>query len=357
MTQAGDEALDIAKKRVAAEEKLASLQKEARESHRDTLADLREQIALVGMDETRAAQRTAIRQAEKQFAEAGLALTVRQRAELGLLIALLQQKKRLEEDKKAIENAENLIKRYQNEREQLDMTNNERELSNALMEMEALLTGTISIEKQKYIDALREEIGLLQKRREELGLVDKDGNALTQNLKQQTDTLTEIRNTVAESLARGLAQSFTEIITGSKSAEEAMKGLILQIGQLILQELLLAQIRLMMRSAGLLPAANGMAVSGGGSPVTAYAYGGVVSQPTTFPMSQGRTGLMGEAGPEAIMPLSRMPDGRLGVSGEGVASSKIVNVNMTVNTPDADSFRKSNRQINSQLRAGMRGMD
>ena len=164
MTQAGDEALDIAKKRVAAEEKLASLQKEARESHRDTLADLREQIALVGMDETRAAQRTAIRQAEKQFAEAGLALTVRQRAELGLLIALLQQKKRLEEDKKAIENAEDLIKRYQNEREQLDMTNNERELSNALMEMEALLTGTISIEKQKYIDALREEIGLLQKR-------------------------------------------------------------------------------------------------------------------------------------------------------------------------------------------------
>jgi lambda family phage tail tape measure protein len=44
----------------------------------------------------------------------------------------------------------------------------------------------------------------------------------------------------------------------------------------------------------------------------AYAKGGVVHQPTLFRFAHG-TGLMGEAGPEAIMPLTRLPDGNLGV--------------------------------------------
>ena len=45
----------------------------------------------------------------------------------------------------------------------------------------------------------------------------------------------------------------------------------------------------------------------------AYARGGVVDSPTMFPMRGGKTGLMGEAGPEAILPLKRGPDGKLGV--------------------------------------------
>jgi hypothetical protein len=46
--------------------------------------------------------------------------------------------------------------------------------------------------------------------------------------------------------------------------------------------------------------------------VTAFARGGVVSQPTLFPFARG-IGLMGEAGPEAILPLRRGAGGRLGV--------------------------------------------
>jgi len=46
--------------------------------------------------------------------------------------------------------------------------------------------------------------------------------------------------------------------------------------------------------------------------IVPFAYGGVVDKPTLFPFSKG-TGLMGEAGPEAIMPLKRGSDGRLGV--------------------------------------------
>ena len=53
----------------------------------------------------------------------------------------------------------------------------------------------------------------------------------------------------------------------------------------------------------------------------AFVGGDVVSTPTTFPMSGGRTGLMGEKGAEAIVPLSRDANGRLGVSVNGGGSS------------------------------------
>lgn len=53
----------------------------------------------------------------------------------------------------------------------------------------------------------------------------------------------------------------------------------------------------------------------------AFVGGDVVNTPTTFPMSGGRTGLMGEAGAEAIMPLARDANGRLGVTVNGGGSS------------------------------------
>lgn len=60
--------------------------------------------------------------------------------------------------------------------------------------------------------------------------------------------------------------------------------------------------------------ANGGAFQGGR--VMAFANGGIVGGPTLFPMSRG-TGLMGEAGPEAIMPLTRGAGGKLGVANHG----------------------------------------
>ena len=56
--------------------------------------------------------------------------------------------------------------------------------------------------------------------------------------------------------------------------------------------------------------------------IMAFAGGGIVHRPTIFPFAGG-TGLIGEAGPEAIMPLRRGPDGRLGVDAAGGGWSNV----------------------------------
>jgi hypothetical protein len=96
--------------------------------------------------------------------------------------------------------------------------------------------------------------------------------------------------------------------------------------------------------SGLLPFAKGAGFTQGR--VMPFARGGVVSGPVAFPM-RGGTGLMGEAGPEAIMPLVRSADGRLGVEAQG--GGRAVQVVMNISTPDAEGFRRSQSQIAAQV--------
>ncbi|MEP2785014.1 MAG: phage tail tape measure protein [Pseudoruegeria sp.] len=93
-----------------------------------------------------------------------------------------------------------------------------------------------------------------------------------------------------------------------------------------------------------LPFENGASFSQGR--VMPFAKGGVVSGPATFSM-RGGMGLMGEAGPEAIMPLQRGADGRLGVAAAG--GGRPVNVVMNISTPDVDGFSRSRGQIATQM--------
>ena len=100
-----------------------------------------------------------------------------------------------------------------------------------------------------------------------------------------------------------------------------------------------------------MPFASGGAFSQGR--VMPFAKGGVVSSPTSFAM-RGGTGLMGEAGPEAIMPLTRGADGRLGVQSEG--GGRAVTVVMNISTPDVQGFQRSQSQIAAlAMRALARG--
>lgn len=94
---------------------------------------------------------------------------------------------------------------------------------------------------------------------------------------------------------------------------------------------------------GILPFADGAPFSQGR--VMPFATGGIVSGATPFGM-RGGMGVMGEAGPEAIMPLARGPDGKLGVRGAGGGGQTVV---MNISTPDVQGFQRSQGQIAAQM--------
>jgi len=96
------------------------------------------------------------------------------------------------------------------------------------------------------------------------------------------------------------------------------------------------------------PSADGNAFNGGR--VIPFANGGIIDSSTFFGLSGGNLGVMGEEGPEAVMPLKRGSDGKLGVEGGG----NRINIQMTINTPDADSFRRSQSQITNRMIQSLR---
>ena len=81
--------------------------------------------------------------------------------------------------------------------------------------------------------------------------------------------------------------------------------------------------------------ANGNVIDAGNT-IKQYARGGIVNKPTLFPMANGM-GLMGEAGPEAIMPLKRGANGKLGVQSSGGVGNIVVNVDASGSSVEGDS--------------------
>ncbi len=94
---------------------------------------------------------------------------------------------------------------------------------------------------------------------------------------------------------------------------------------------------------GILPFADGASFSQGR--VMPFASGGIVSSATPFGM-RGGMGLMGEAGPEAIMPLARGADGKLGVRSGAAAAPTVI---MNITTPDVQGFQRSQHQIAAKM--------
>lgn len=88
--------------------------------------------------------------------------------------------------------------------------------------------------------------------------------------------------------------------------------------------------------------ANGNAFGANG--IIPFAKGGIVNSPTLFPFAKG-TGLMGEAGPEAIMPLQRGANGKLGVLATGGGGD----VNVVVNVDASGSRVEGDEQEGKQL--------
>ena len=189
--------------------------------------------------------------------------------------------------------------------------------------------------------------------------LDTEANNLSVSLEKVT-ARTRGLEAGAGSLARAMASAFTTSVSGAKQLDDVLKTLGLRVSDLALRLALQPLAKSLVGSFNQLFAGFGGSAAASSTNLTAamgaikpFAAGGVISTPSYFPLAQGGSGLAGEAGPEAIMPLARGADGRLGVAAQGGGSA---NITIAISTPDAASFRRSESYITGQIaRAVARG--
>jgi phage-related minor tail protein len=186
----------------------------------------------------------------------------------------------------------------------------------------------------------------------------------TSNLVQGTpdlaamDTLLKDMRKSSDAMGRSLTGAFSRGIVEGRKLEDVLKS----VGQSLAASALKSALKPVetgissLFSSGFQSLFSAFTPSGAAAaPVQPFADGGVIATPTYFPMGRSM-GLMGERGAEAIMPLSRGPDGKLGVRGGGGGGGRPISVQVNITTPDADSFRRSEAQVSAALaRATARG--
>jgi phage-related minor tail protein len=152
----------------------------------------------------------------------------------------------------------------------------------------------------------------------------------------------------AKHFSSAMTQAFSKSITGGRDFDSVLKSLGLRLSDMALKMALKPLERSF--ASGLQSLFGSLFGADTGNAASApkpFADGGVLAAPTYFPLGSGGLGLASEAGPEAIMPLARGPDGKLGVAAGGAAPP--ANVTIHIATPDAESFRRSEAYITGQI--------
>jgi phage-related minor tail protein len=158
----------------------------------------------------------------------------------------------------------------------------------------------------------------------------------------------------ANRVAMTLAKGFGSAIVSGKSFNETLTTIGQSLARLAIRDgVKLATQALTQQLAGLFADSSGEATTSPAQ-ISRNADGGVIASPTYF-ANGGAIGLMGERGAEAIMPLARGDDGRLGVIAQN-PNSRPVAVTVNIAATDIDSFRRSEAQLTGALaRAVARG--
>jgi lambda family phage tail tape measure protein len=182
-------------------------------------------------------------------------------------------------------------------------------------------------------------------------------------IEKKTDDMSSALKDLATNSLNGLGSALADLAVDGKAdfkalADSIIKDMIRMAFQALIVKPLL----------GFLGFADGGVIPGG---VQAFAKGGaftnkIVNRPTQFAFANGggfSRGLMGEAGPEAIVPLKRGPDGSLGVQANGLngGGSRQVNVGdiiVNYSTPGGDRNQQQQQadMTSAAIRAELENM-
>ena len=226
-------------------------------------------------------------------------------------------------------------------------------------------------EERDYLETKYTVLGKLGESAAKLSEQELEGliqtNLALDKQEQVRKTLLDLSNTIASSFS----DSFMSIVDGTSSVKDAFRSMALDIVKHLYKVLVMQQminsiggamggssnaiVKAIGGGLGSYKAANGAAFSGGN--VIPFASGGVVGSPTYFGMGGGQTGLMGEAGPEAIMPLQRDANGRLGVAvngeGGGVTVNQVINISTGVQQTVRAEIKSMMPQIADNAKAAV----
>ena len=182
--------------------------------------------------------------------------------------------------------------------------------------------------------ALAEHVDLLRQRAAALDEATKKqfGKQFSQSFEDGIKSMGDLAGNLGSSFAsafEGMANQLTEFVTtGKANFRDFAASVLKDISRMIIRYAIFNAVRGILNAfnpaaaaAPLVQAANGRVFAQNG--IQPFARGGIVDRPTLFPFAKG-TGLMGEAGPEAIIPLKRGRDGKLGVAGGGGGTTNVV---------------------------------
>ena len=220
--------------------------------------------------------------------------------------------------------------------------------------------------KRSLVGLSDEQVKTAERRQTIVEKLTQDGENLTETeskrveelikMEAQTRRLTEAeeqRQAMMDRVEGHMKNALMSVVDGSKSVEDAfrtmMRNIILSVYETKVAEPAANAFGNLVEAgiSSLFTNAKGNVISGG-EHVTAYADGGVVNRATMFPM-RGGMGLMGEAGPEAIMPLKRGSNGKLGVQMDGAAGGVTVNQYFNISANGDESVKRIVRQESPRI--------
>ena len=177
------------------------------------------------------------------------------------------------------------------------------------------------------------------------------GSQMQSKLKSFNDSIKTIQESMADVVVKGIKGMEDALVnfvmTGKLNFKNLANSIISDMARIAIQQTITKPFTNFI--SGIFGSANGNAFVDG--KVQKYAYGGVVNKPTIFPMANG-LGLMGEAGAEAILPLRRGNNGKLGVQSTGGNIGNIV-VNVDASGSSVEGNQQQGRELGRLISAAI----